>query len=420
MNEKREITQCIYTIINSESIIEALENNGEGIFIEGRPWASGARRLSTLALGEPYPLLLGDAATTSGVEWVAMIENIELLGDGGTRITFSSLCELENVIPLNALRKVSDGQPLSLNYIRPYVPCDITGEERAGVLAAILNKYDYDDAEALEVIGEKTSEEYIEALTLIEKNMSPKQRAMLTGHAMAFGNRLSMQTLAEIGGYPKFQSANIQYGKLGRQFADFFHVTGLSNQTQAMAWSDDNKDEFGHFTWVLREPLVEALQSLGWIPKPKTLTFDALVAAEEIDADPQCAKVSVTVRQALINARIGQGEYRQRMLNLWGAKCALTGCELTQVLIASHAKSWKNSTNEERLDEYNGFLLAAHVDKLFDIGLITFSNDGKMMKKNEISIVALKILGLSENHNLSFIDPRHIPYLEAHRDQHGF
>lgn len=421
MNGGQDRTQCVYTIVNRDRIIQALDNGGEGEFEEGKSWAAAAKHLATLELAEPYPLLLGDAATTAGVvEWVAMIESIELIEGGGTRVQFSALAELTDTVPLNALLKVSDSLPVSLNYIRPYVPCTISGETEEYVLWALTSSSGGDHEVSFRVVGEKTAADFVDALRAVEGSMSAKQRAMLIGHATFPGHRLSMRSLAEIGGYARFQSANIQYGKLGRKFADFFAVPGLANQTQAIAWSDGKNDAFGHFTWVLREPLVEALQSLGWIPRPIPLDFGTIVAAAEIDSDPKCIGVSATVRQALIDARVGQGGYRNRLLELWGSKCALTGCALKQILIASHSKSWAASTNEERVDEYNGLLLAAHVDRLFDAGLISFFDDGRMQRKNEVDDEVLKALGISEDAQLRLVDPRHIPYLKVHRDHHGF
>jgi len=81
-----------------------------------------------------------------------------------------------------------------------------------------------------------------------------------------------------------------------------------------------------------------------------------------------------TQREALIQARIGQGRFRAEVTHLWGKgeACTLTGIALPELLIASHIKPWRDSTNEERLDPANGLLLAVHADKLFDRHLLSF------------------------------------------------
>jgi predicted restriction endonuclease len=107
-------------------------------------------------------------------------------------------------------------------------------------------------------------------------------------------------------------------------------------------------------------------------------------------------------------------------MKLWGRKCAVTGCDIQQVLIASHAKPWAESSNNERLDAYNGLLLSAHVDKLFDSGLISFSDKGELLISEEVDDASLAALGLSRKSSLRFVKKEHIPYLAAHRARNDF
>ncbi len=79
-----------------------------------------------------------------------------------------------------------------------------------------------------------------------------------------------------------------------------------------------------------------------------------------------------TTRKCLIDARLGQGQFRVDVEKLWRGACGVTGCRISAVLRASHIKPWSQSNNKERLDPENGILLAAHIDALFDRGLITF------------------------------------------------
>jgi len=145
----------------------------------------------------------------------------------------------------------------------------------------------------------------------------------------------------------------------------------------------------------------------------------ARAAAAEIDADPTCRDLAETTRRALINARIGQGGYRKRMLGVWGGKCAVTGCEIESVLVASHAMPWADSSNAQRLDEFNGLLLAASVDRLFETELISFDDDGTMLVQRGLDEQELTIVGLTTTSKLRRIDGRHRPYLAAHRQMHG-
>lgn len=76
--------------------------------------------------------------------------------------------------------------------------------------------------------------------------------------------------------------------------------------------------------------------------------------------------------------RIDHHKFRRSLLPLWEHKCALCGIDLPELLRASHAKPWKDSTNEERLDPYNGVLLCCNHDALYDNGLIAFDGQGRL------------------------------------------
>lgn len=156
------------------------------------------------------------------------------------------------------------------------------------------------------------------------------------------------------------------------------------------------------------------------IDEDSSSALELKAAAEEIDADPLCKDIPGTQREALIFARIGQGRYREGLMKIWGSRCAVTGCAISDVLTASHAKPWKNSTNKERLDPYNGFLLAASIDRLFDRGLISFMDGGELLVGNALTDDDLKSIGLTKGNRLKRVDPRNIPYLEYHRQKHGF
>ena len=138
---------------------------------------------------------------------------------------------------------------------------------------------------------------------------------------------------------------------------------------------------------------------------------DLIDDIEEIIKDEIIPK---TEKEQLISARIGQGNYRNKLINLW-KKCAVSKCKMTELLIASHIKPWKESTNKERLDRYNGLLLLPNYDKLFDKGLISFEDNGKIIISPLIKEEEYKVLGISPNDELFKVYDENKPYLEEHR-----
>lgn len=60
------------------------------------------------------------------------------------------------------------------------------------------------------------------------------------------------------------------------------------------------------------------------------------------------------------------------------SSCIISGIDDDRLLIASHVKPWSVSNNEERLNSENGLLLNCLHAKMFELGLITFENSGKI------------------------------------------
>jgi len=131
-------------------------------------------------------------------------------------------------------------------------------------------------------------------------------------------------------------------------------------------------------------------------------------------------KVSNTTRTALIEARVGQGAFRSGLLGRWGGKCALTGLQNPNLLIASHIHAWSLADNTARLDTDNGLLLAAHIDRLFDSGLISFSHNGDILISDMLKEEERHILRLDEFTKLGQLSDGNRMYLAKHRERFSF
>src|SRR5437016_5228704 len=91
----------------------------------------------------------------------------------------------------------------------------------------------------------------------------------------------------------------------------------------------------------------------------------------------------------------------------WKYRCAVTNYSKKEILIASHIVSWKDSTNEERLDVDNGILLSPAYDALFDQRLISFENNGKIIladsliktKYDSIGVTVREVIKHFSQHN---------------------
>jgi len=152
------------------------------------------------------------------------------------------------------------------------------------------------------------------------------------------------------------------------------------------------------------------------LPNQAAVDFDTQV--QQALAALPAADTQSTEVQRLVRQRVGQDRYRQAMLSYWGGACAVTGLTLQPALRASHAKPWADCTTDaERLDVFNGFLLSANLDALFDKFLISFADDGALLVSSVITQSDRALLGLSKELNLRWLAPQHKPFLHFHREK---
>lgn len=99
---------------------------------------------------------------------------------------------------------------------------------------------------------------------------------------------------------------------------------------------------------------------------------------------------------SLTKQRKGQDYFRRMILANYGGRCALTGIDIPQLLLASHIIPWADKSHKNnRLNPCNGICLSALYDKAFDQGLITISPD-------DYSVVLSSVL--RENETKEYFD----------------
>lgn len=144
--------------------------------------------------------------------------------------------------------------------------------------------------------------------------------------------------------------------------------------------------------------------------------FDVVAAKIEERKISENVNISTTERESIVKARIGQGKFREQLLAKYGS-CIISGIDISKALVASHIKPWAVSTNEERVSVNNGLLLSATYDRLYDSGLITFVNEGKLIisrfvseeNRNKLQIKNGQVYKLQSNMQMK-------NFLEYHND----
>jgi putative restriction endonuclease len=141
--------------------------------------------------------------------------------------------------------------------------------------------------------------------------------------------------------------------------------------------------------------------------------IDFVAVEQELILD---ASLTETEKASLVMSRRGQGSFRERV-RIFEEKCRVTGVRESELLIASHIKPWKDSNNDERLNGHNGLFLSPHVDKLFDLGFITFEDSGKLVSSPLLDLDVLDRWHIARNTKVKPFDSVQSYFLNHHREK---
>lgn len=180
---------------------------------------------------------------------------------------------------------------------------------------------------------------------------------------------------------------------------------------------------YGRYQEISRKNALDILKSIDNLNNDTDILENLIhiCSTDELDAITDITQIEnsnnldKTTKESLIQARVGQGRFRQSLMNIWNS-CAVTGCSVPELLRASHIKPWRSSTNKERLDPNNGLLLESNFDALFDSGLISFEDNGAMLVSENLPETERERLRIPANLRIS---PNQYlcRYLDYHRNK---
>lgn len=125
-----------------------------------------------------------------------------------------------------------------------------------------------------------------------------------------------------------------------------------------------------------------------------------------------------TEAERLVVQRVGQDLFRRGLMDYWESRCAITGLAVPELLRASHIKPWADCESDaERLDVWNGLLLAPHLDAAFDGGWITVADDGAVVVSPALDDEARELLSLDRPLRVRQLHAGHLAYLPWHRER---
>ncbi|EPB9466124.1 MULTISPECIES: HNH endonuclease [Vibrio] len=241
---------------------------------------------------------------------------------------------------------------------------------------------------------------------------------MLRQHYYAEEQLISAINLAKAAGYESYEIANKQYGSFARKLSEKSGFIPNIIRDGKPVWTFVVCDETSHnrssgYVWKLRSEVSELLEELGLVKKN--------LAAKSIVDDIRDAEVRLSgekYREAVIQARLGQGQFRKNQIDYWQS-CSVTGFSEPSLLIASHIKPWSESSISEALSVTNGLLLTPNLDKAFDKGYISFDRSGNIIISDILSVDEREMFGINKNMKIreNKFSPEHKEFMCFHNEK---
>ncbi len=256
-------------------------------------------------------------------------------------------------------------------------------------------------------IEDITTEQYINAFKNV--NITELEKKLIISNYDFPEHTITSKQMAEHVNFAGMAASNLYYGTMAKKFCEHFGIV-TDPQVGIFCWFEKRGEGW---LWILRPNVVLALEKMNWVV-PKIEWNNAIQEVEDYKST-ELLNVDETERDAIIRSRVGQGRFRASLIEMWG-QCSVTGCQTIEVLKASHIKPWRFSTNSERLDPYNGFLLLPNIDALFDLGLISFQDGGEIIFSKRLSYLTVYMLNMNTDMRIQKIDNRQLPYLKFHRE----
>lgn len=84
-----------------------------------------------------------------------------------------------------------------------------------------------------------------------------------------------------------------------------------------------------------------------------------------------------------VKTRVNQSAFRQIVMGNYDGKCAITGIDISELLVASHIIPWSKN-EKERLNPENGICLCSLYDRAYDKGYIGINHKLELLLSTDI------------------------------------
>jgi len=151
------------------------------------------------------------------------------------------------------------------------------------------------------------------------------------------------------------------------------------------------------------------------IPRVSRLLFIKLFDEESNQTTIYIKPVYGRFNSTVSASRTGQNRFRS-MVTLRYPECVVTSANEDKLLVACHIKGYADCDSNEKYDPFNGFTMTPTIHKLFDLGYLTFSENGKLIFSDAFSKHDKEAFHLSNAEIVINIDEKTKPYLKWHNE----
>jgi hypothetical protein len=396
--------ECLYTIRNSES----LGGTGDAIVhwhIKHKNMAAVRAFEWARAAGHTMPVVIADADDHGSIIAWGSVVSIRSAANG-TSVDISNIQRVQDH-SRQELRLLTTGKPLGRNFRRACVlvqtPDFIVGAEAmptpvaAATVPDGIIEFPFQSAavDQAPIRAWAAAHPHGYVLTFLAET-----RALLLSFECSHLGKL----------HPKLAANTPQTPR--RLCSDSAEMLQLWAQAQAV--------EVGHCRQCERASRLAA-GVIGTEAKgtgSPTNNLREAVEEAEVQRVQRRTDIGAATKEALVLARRGHGLYRENV-EINEIACRVTGVLDRRHLRASHIKPWYCCDDSEKLDGYNGLLLAPHIDHLFDRGHISFADSGELLVSPHLNPAVLGAWGLKAGRKVGAFKPEQRMYLAYHR-QHVF
>ena len=221
-----------------------------------------------------------------------------------------------------------------------------------------------------------------------------------------------------------YQRLNVDIGMFGRHLHNLYgrpsRIPPLGESGELRPWNIvfDGEDLISGgqtpFYWRIKPEMESAIESLQLFRRNRSPAKHDISTADEVKNAADTAEFEGWDRLAMLKARVNHGKFRSKVLKARKA-CQICGLKTKQLLIASHIKPWAKSDPSEKTDIDNALLLCPIHDALFDMGFISFADDGKILLSAELSEEELRLMNIDKNFMLKIPEGMR-KYITYHRE----